>query len=258
MIIYAVDDEELMLEMLMDAISEAVPDCELVGFENSVDLLKKAKKTPPDIAFMDIEMPEMNGIELASNLKKINPKINLIFVTGYSNYGIDAMQLFASGYIMKPVDSQSVKNVMENLRFSPDKKDHIKIVTFGNFTVFANGKAVKFRFPKSRELLAYLVDRNGSSVSRREAAAVLYEEEDYTRTVQNELSRAARWLTEDLHAEGADEIFISDGGQYRVDTEKFSCDLYDYLKGEGDAVFLEEYMEQYSWGEFRKGSLMDF
>lgn len=257
MIIYAVDDEELMLEMLIDAITQAVPDCNISGFNSPDSMLEKAEKNPPDIAFMDIEMPEINGIELAKQLKKINPKINLIFVTGYSNYGVDAMQVFASGYIMKPVDADSIRNVMANLRFEPQKDKDVRILTFGNFTVFIKGKAIKFRFPKSMELLAYLVDRNGASVSRREAAAVLFEDSDYSRTVQNELSRAARWLQEDLRRFGAGDIFISDGGQYHIDVSKISCDLYDYLNGNSGKSFFGEYMEQYSWGEYRKGVLMD-
>ena len=101
--ILCVDDEEMMLQMLEMSVREARPEAEVIGYEDADDLLADAEKNSCDIAFLDIHMRGMNGVEVAKRLKQINPKMNIIFVTGFSEYTGEAMKLHASGYIMKPV-----------------------------------------------------------------------------------------------------------------------------------------------------------
>ena len=82
--ILCVDDEPLMLQMLETAVREARPDADISAFEKQTDLLEDAKQNGCDIAFLDIHMRGMNGVELAKELKGVNPKMNIIFVTGFS------------------------------------------------------------------------------------------------------------------------------------------------------------------------------
>ena len=105
--ILCVDDEPLALEMLTEAIEEAQPDADIKPFNKQSELLEEARQNGCDIAFLDIHMRGMNGVELAKKLKEINPKMNIIFVTGYDEYTGDAMRLRASGYVMKPVDANT-------------------------------------------------------------------------------------------------------------------------------------------------------
>ena len=107
--ILCVDDEPLMLQMLELSIQEAKPDAEVFAFEDQDELLEEAKKGDCDIAFLDIHMRGMTGVELAKELKKVNPKMNIIFVTGFSEYAGEAMKMHASGYIMKPVTKEKVE-----------------------------------------------------------------------------------------------------------------------------------------------------
>ena len=83
--ILAVDDEALALEMLTEAIEEAVPDAELKAFRKPSELLAEAKANGCDIAFLDIHMRGTTGVELAKNLKEVNPKMNIIFVRALTN-----------------------------------------------------------------------------------------------------------------------------------------------------------------------------
>jgi len=252
MTIFAIDDELAALGLLEMSINEALPEAEVKSFRYVKDLLEAIKTEKVDIAFMDIEMPGMNGLELCKALQDQNPKINIIFVTGYSQYAFDALKLYASDYIMKPVTPEAIKQSMANLRYPiEDENARVTIKTFGHFSVFLNGNPIVFRMEKSKELLAYLVDREGASVTRREAAATLYEESDYDRNVQKYLSRVATWLTEDLEAAGISGLFRNVNGEYSIDTSIVECDLYKYLAGETE-LFHGEYMEQYSWGEDRK------
>lgn len=70
-----------------------------------------------DIAFLDIETPVINGIQLAKKLKKVNPLVNIIFVTAYDTYALDAYKLHASGYITKPVNESKIKEELDGLRY---------------------------------------------------------------------------------------------------------------------------------------------
>ena len=135
--ILLVDDEKLQLIRLLNTVKKVLPDSEILSYTNPVLAFKENENNLIDIAFLDIEMPEINGIQLAKKLKRINPKINVIFVTAYDNYALDAYKLHASGYVTKPVNEKKLKEEIEGLRFDvalkPTKKLQVKC--FGNFEV---------------------------------------------------------------------------------------------------------------------------
>ncbi|MDR2543758.1 MAG: response regulator, partial [Treponema sp.] len=101
--IIAVDDEQHALKSLQSAIEEALPNCSLSCFNKSKNALEYAKNNRIDVAFLDIEMAGMNGLQIAKSLKEIYGKTCIVFVTGHSHYAADAFALRANGYIMKPV-----------------------------------------------------------------------------------------------------------------------------------------------------------
>lgn len=115
--IIALDDEEFALAALNDAICEALPQENPVCFNNAEDVLAYAKRGPIDVAFLDINMDGMSGVELAEKLTEICPTINLIFVTGFSEYFDKAFELYASGYVKKPVRAKRILREMEHLRY---------------------------------------------------------------------------------------------------------------------------------------------
>jgi len=247
MIIFAIDDEKMALEMLCDSIKEVVDET-IYSFRKPSELLKEFEITTPDIVFMDVEMPGTNGVELAKKLLKKKNNINIIFVTGYSEYMSDAMEMFASGYVLKPVDTKQIRKQLEHLRYPISTNNEVFIKTFGNFTVYKGNEVVNFRYYKSKELLAYLVDRNGSLISRKELDAILMEEGNYSRSEQKMLSRYIKELEIDLEKAGISEIFKRETTGCMVDTAKFKCDLFDYNKGK-KSLYKGEYMEEYSWGD---------
>ncbi|MBQ2469920.1 MAG: response regulator, partial [Ruminococcus sp.] len=109
-----------------------------------------------------IHMRGMTGVEVAKTLKGINPKMNIIFVTGFSEYKGYAMDMKSSGYIMKPVTAAEVKAELEDLRFPviPRKNALLRAQCFGNFDVFTpDGSHVHFERSRSKEIFAYLVHR---------------------------------------------------------------------------------------------------
>ena len=123
--ILCLDDEELALKMLQMAVEKAKPDAEVLGFDDQDDLLDEAEKGGCDVAFLDIHMRGMNGVTVAKKLKEINRKMNIIFVTGFSEYKCQAMDMKASGYIMKPVTVKEVKAELDDLRFPIVPKQNV-------------------------------------------------------------------------------------------------------------------------------------
>ncbi len=169
--VLCLDDEELALQMIVTCVKEAKPDADVEGFDDQDELLEEAKKNGCDVVFLDIHMPGMNGVEVAKRLKEINRKMNIIFVTGFAKYKGEAMDMKASGYIMKPVMTEEVAAELEDLRFPivPKKNAKLRIQCFGNFDVFKpNGEHVRFERSKAKEVFAYLVHRHGSSCTLRE------------------------------------------------------------------------------------------
>lgn len=253
MIIFAIDDEENALKLLCRAIKACQPDATLYSYGNSQEALEAAKRYQPNVVFLDIRMPGIDGIELGKQLKANNPQVNLIFTTGYSDYALDAMKMHSSGYLLKPVTKEDVANELNNLRnpIQIPQESRIHARTFGNFELFINGKPVVFRRAKAKELMAYLIDRRGAAVNRKEMAAVIFEDGEYTRANQAYLSQLVKNLVELLKNYDAEELLIVGYNSYAVDLRYFSCDAYDYMDGVPSAInaYKGEYMAQYSWGE---------
>jgi len=257
--ILALDDSEPALEMLTEAIREAVPPAEVFPFTKPTALLEFARGTPCDIAFLDIRVWGMNGLEVAAALKKMNPAMNIIFVTAYKQYQGEALDMRASGYVMKPATKEAVQREMENLRHPVDRKAgaRIYVQTFGHFEVFAAGRPVAFRLKKSKEALAFLVDRNGASVSAAELAGILWPDREYDRYLQNQTQKIIAEMMKILRENGIAEIIIKKWNQISVDKSKFGCDYYEFLECDAGAVnrYRGEYMFNYSWAEMTTAAL---
>ena len=250
-----VDDEPLMLKMLEMAVKEAKPDADITAFRKQADLLEDARQNGCDIAFLDIHMRGMNGVELAKALKSVNPKMNIIFVTGFSEYKGDAMDMKASGYIMKPVTKEKVEAELADLRFPivPKSNALLKVQCFGNFDVFTPaGSHLKFERSKSKEIFAYLVHRNGSSCSTREIAAALFEDMPYDKKQQNYMQQLIFAMVKSLKAYGAEKAIVKSYNAIAVDPKVLDCDYYRFQELDAGAVntYQNEYMSQYSWAEF--------
>lgn len=249
--VIVVDDEKLALNSLLNSLKKLGFNEDVKGFLKSSEALLEAKTFLPDIAFLDIEMPCINGIELAHKLKKINPKINIIFTTGYSEYMKEAFDLFASGYLLKPINKDDLKKQIENLRFLPDmKKKGLYAHTFGYFDFYKNGESVEFSLQKAKEMLAYLIHNNGASVTKKELCAVLFEEA-YTIQVQDYFVKIVKSLKKTLKEINEEDFLIQKHNSYAIDSSKFSSDEKDYCKGIASAInsYQGEYMVQYSWAE---------
>ena len=249
--ILLVDDEQLQLIRLENACKKVLPNAEFFPYTNPVKAFEENENNNIDLAFLDIEMPGINGIQLAKKMKKNNPKIKIIFVTAYHEYALNAYKVHASGYITKPVNENKIQEEIDELgnviELKPSKKLQIKC--FGNFEVFHNGEPVKFSYKKSKEAFAYLVDREGSAINVNELNAILWEE-DHPSYLRNLIAD----IQSTLKSIGAEDIFIKRHNECYIDVNKVDCDAYEYKKDNPDAVrmYRGEYMIQYSWPFFEE------
>lgn len=252
----AVDDERLALKALIAAIKEAAPGSEVKAFLYAEDALEYAEENPVDVAFLDVEMADISGVELARRLKNKNPDVNIIFATGFGEYRDSAFELHASGYLTKPITAEKVKKELSELRRPVSAHENrVRIQTFGNFQVFVDGKPIVFSRKKTKELFAFLVDRHGAFVTTEQIAATLWENESYDTKLKNNVTATVSQLRALLRDKGAEDILIKSRNNLALDVNKVSCDAYDLEKMEPMAVnsYLGEYMSEYSWAEFTAG-----
>lgn len=116
--IILVDDEEIILTGSLHVISEAVPDAQVFAFSTASDALEFARVNDVDVAFLDIELSGSSGMDLADQLLQMNPRLNVIYVTAYSEYMGRAWLQDASGYVIKPLTAERVRQELHNLRHS--------------------------------------------------------------------------------------------------------------------------------------------
>ena len=255
MIAIAVDDEPLMLGALTKAIKASSDITFVADFTSCEDALDYIKSNPVDIAFLDINMRGMGGLALAEKIISSCSKCKIVFCTGYEEYAITAFKLHASGYLMKPVSAEDVQVEIDNIKGIRQTEKLLVVKCFGNFEVFAKGEKLTFKRSKTKELLAFLVDRSGAGVTAAEIGVTLWENDEDQKN-QNYLHQLFRDLRQSLEAVGMEEIFERNNYCYSINPEKLDCDYYSYLKT-GKPEFRGEYMSQYSWAEKTCGLLWE-
>lgn len=254
MTIIAVDDEPHALRSMKRVIDKELTDCKAAYFDTAEDALEYAQNNQIDIAFLDVQIGAMDGLTLAKHLKDIYHKTNIIFVTGYSEYALDAHKLHSAGYLLKPITAQSLQVAMDNLRHPvaqvSDKR--IRVKTFGNFEVFADGKPLSFNRLKSKELFAYLISREGAMCSNNEIIAAIWENKEYSENTQSQFRHLVADLTHTLESAGAGDLLIKRRGHLAVAPDGIYCDYFEVIRGNVDVLssYKGEFMAQYSWAEF--------
>lgn len=122
--VIVLDDEKNILRGEMATLEKAMPNALISGFTNTDDAITYAKSNNIRIIFSDIEMGDVNGIELSEEFLKINPRTNIIFLTAYADYSIDAWSTGASGFMVKPITEESLRKQLEHLRYPVSKLEN--------------------------------------------------------------------------------------------------------------------------------------
>ncbi len=255
MIAIAVDDEILMLGALVAAIKASPDISEVSQFSDCDETLDFVKENAVDVAFLDINMRGMGGLALAEKIISFCPECKIVFCTGYEEYAIPAFKLHASGYLMKPVSAKDIQVEIDNIKGIRQSQKPLTVKCFGTFEVYARGEKLTFKRSKTKELFAFLVDRNGAGVTVAEIGVALWEN-DVDQKNHNYIHQLFRDLRQSLESVGVEGIFERNNYFYSINPEKLDCDYYSYLKT-GKPEFRGEYMSQYSWAEETCGLLVE-
>ena len=243
-----VDDEIYMLETLQEAVS-ASPDIELAkAFSSCSSALAYAAENPVDVAFLDINMRGIGGLGLAEKLMELHPRCKIVFCTGYEEYAVSAFQLHVSGYLMKPITAEAVQKEIDHIKGIKSTEKLLTVKCFGNFEVLFNGEVLPFKRTKAKELLAVLIDRNGSGMTAKQICAILFPDDTDDAKNAAYLRQLVLDLKNTLKAIRAEDVLKHDTPYYRIDTNLIRCDYLDFLEN-GKPEFHGEYMTQYSWAE---------
>ena len=96
---------------------EAMPNANVVGFLDPADVLSFVKKNPVAVIFLDIEMGITNGLDLCREILRLSPRTNMIYLTSFTEYALRAWKTGASGYLLKPLVVEEVRQEIHRLRY---------------------------------------------------------------------------------------------------------------------------------------------
>ena len=116
-VVIVVEDEPILLTGFIHILENTLPDIQAFGFVSAEEAGVFAAGTRVDIAFLDIELCDESGIDLAKELSALNPHTNIVFLTGHSEYAGDALSMHVSGYILKPLTPDKVREEIRHLRY---------------------------------------------------------------------------------------------------------------------------------------------
>ncbi len=231
-----VDDENAALkrfERIASKDPRIVIDRKFLYAEDAVAFMKEHSV---DAAFLDIEMPEMNGLELAERLMEIDPYIRVIFVTAYNQYALDAFRAHAIGYLLKPLDSEEFTEQVDLLsrRYGqrPEKsaKSPLFVKCFGRFSVYAEGdnaSAIRWKTAKAEELFALLIHYQGKVKPKECLIDMLWPELEPEKSA-NLFRVTCTYLRSALAERGFSDILIRELDGYKINTEWIDCDLFRF------------------------------
>jgi two-component SAPR family response regulator len=196
-----IDDERPALEGLKSLLRKS--DVDVCGmFQNPLLAVEQAPGLRPDAAFIDIEMPGMNGLETAERLLALMPDLKIVFVTAYHQYAVEAFELAAIDYVLKPVHPQRLERTLSRLRTEPapavrqeeaqealgGEGGTFAIRFLGRFECLApDGQRLElhWRTAKAKELFIYLLHQRGSSVPKERLIDLLWPEMDEEKALTN-------------------------------------------------------------------------
>lgn len=138
-----------------------------------------------NVVFLDIEMPEENGLEMAEKLIEINPYLSVVFVTAYNEYAVQAFELNTLDYLLKPVQTGRLQTTVErvlNQKHTINNEDntyiaHLKVNVSNDITFELNDEVtiVNWRTAKAKELFSYLLLNEGNLIHKADLVDIFWE-----------------------------------------------------------------------------------
>jgi DNA-binding NarL/FixJ family response regulator len=116
-VVIMVDDENIILRGGIPVLERAIPGAEIAAFTIPAEAVAYAKANPVSLAFLDIEMGRVSGLDVCRELLEANPRTHVVYLTAYREYSFDAWATGACGYLLKPITEDAVRNILVRLRY---------------------------------------------------------------------------------------------------------------------------------------------
>lgn len=248
-----VSDDPRTLEDAAALINELQPGAEVLSFTESPAALAEARERPVDVALLAANMPELDGLDLGQYLKELHPAVNLVFMDPDDTQALDALSLHASGCLLLPVSKFALSAELDDLRYpvSGGPGHRVFAQTFGNFELFVDGEPVAFKYSRTKEVVALLVNNRGAQTTNGEIIAALWEDDgdpekkaSYLRNLRQDLQNTFTRLK-------LTDLLRKQRGSMAIAADRIDCDLYDWIakKDKSRYRYMGDYMNQYSWAE---------
>lgn len=245
MIAVIIDDNANACAHMQMALTELPIITSVHTFHSCSAALEWMQEYPPDLVFMECIVGNYSTISVADTIQKSYSGCKVIFCTAYPTFALDAYQIHAAGYLLKPITAERLQQEINHVcgYVSPYL---LHAHCFGNFEVVVHNKPLLFKRSKTKELLALLIDRNGAGMTSKQICTYLWESDSPKE--MNYLYQLFDDLRQTLKMVNAEAALVKNGNSYAVDNRLINCDYYSYLKT-GNPHFFGEYMAQYSWAE---------
>lgn len=256
--VICVDDEQPVLDNFKFRVHDFTQIQSLHLFADAKEALDWVKENPVDVAFLDIEMGGINGVDLARMFKEIDWDIRIFFVTAYEQYALEAFKVDALGYILKPYSKQDLQEAFEKASLMQSRrKSRVVIQTIPNFCVSVDGKNLHINRAKVEELFALLVDRAEAGVTARDAIDCLWPERLTDENTMALYRVTFHRLLDCLKEVGIDYIIGNEARKKYIHMKEVDCDLYHILEGDRRCIqnYAGEYLKEYSWAESRNAQI---
>ena len=228
-----VDDEWYNLEEISDLVEKTGFMSVNGRYQNGVDALKEAPRVMPQAAFIDIEMPEMDGLTLAEKLLEQDSEIKIVFITGWNQYAVAAFDLNALDYIMKPVNRDRFNRMAERLKREvalgqPARTDKptLTIRCFGRFETVLNGRPVVWKRTKAEELFAFFLLSHDTFVHKEEILENLWQGYEYQKSLTI-LQTSVCKIRNVLSPCGDKAKLVYADNRYGLFLEDVACDYFE-------------------------------
>ena len=241
--IIIVDDEIKALQLFLSQIVDI--DLEYRFFKDDKNaILDFIKKNEVSGVFLDVNMPNINGVELAKKIVKLDNQIKIVFVTG-TNIKMSDMPVEIAANVLdiiyKPFTTDDIE---KDLRIISKKKPILTAKMFGSFDCFINNHIVQFTSSKSKELFALLLALNGKSLTMSQAITYLWPDKDVDKA--KILYRDAVWRLRSVLEDISFNCVDFQRALLVLDKSNIKCDYYDFLEGK-KKIADETFLSSYEW-----------
>ncbi|MCS7459163.1 response regulator [Paenibacillus doosanensis] len=238
-----VDDENLALLQLRKMLKE-IDGIEVTGaYQDAMAAIEAAKADAPDVVFLDIHMPEIYGLKAAEMLQEICPDIEIVFVTAYDDYAVQAFELNALDYVLKPVRRERLTRTVQ--RLLQHAGDHPKAPPASRVALIRclqtmqielpglGPETVKWRTSKAQELFAYLLHHRGQLVRKGALLDLLWPDFDipkatthlYTTIYQVRQDLKRMGVNIEIRSLSIKESYVLDASRVRIDADEWEQEL---------------------------------